>query len=313
MIKKYKDFLLLEKFNSRYFERNWDDLQGTTDAVNLGHIKSSMQLYRRDFSKKIKALSEYFEGYFTNIAQDETANPENDFNEMQSFINRTGFTLEIIKKLFDKKVCVLLDEYLPNFIAYHNLDEVNGYVDIYLYLLDQKLEISKDTGKDFNVELSGLSDLMTGKKDIDNPLYEWVIKYAYGYHKTPYGKLFLKQLGLTPESFVKKVFEKIHENCFESFIHDTNCINYNDINVILDEIREDGGLIKQDGDLFKIYLEAFWVIIKHFIKEKSGVFRDYESFKEYFIEWLKGVVKCEVEDNDMIVQFILKRENIISA
>jgi len=306
MIKKYKEFLLLEKLNEKSFLRNWEELQKiekiNSNDNNLRHIRHSMETAREDFANKVNSLGEYFESWFSSLAQDKKADPESDFNMMQSTIDRTGFTLDFIKKLFDKKVCQLTTEYFPYFIHKSNLDEINGYVDVYLYFLDEKLEITKNTtGDDFEVGLGGPNhnDVM---KD-DDLLIEWTIKYAYGYHKTPYGKLFIKQLGLTPEEFVNETIKRIHQKSFETFLDETDCVHMGDIKEILDEVKEDGGLIEKNGDVFKIYLEAFWVIINRFLKKKES----YEDFKLKYMEWLGKITECEIVDDDMSIYFKLEK------
>ena len=207
MIKKYQQFLL-EKVKQSDFDRNFQkiDSHQKIDQFDpeLNSEKSYMENLRNEFAKKIKGLSEYFDSFFSNLASS-NGNPEEDFEEMQKIIDKTGFTLDIIKKLFSKKVCQLTSEYFPYFIHQNRLDSINGYVDIYLYMINEKLEISKMTGVDHQIDLGGQGF----DKDMD--AQEWIIKYAYGYHKTPYGKLFVKQLGLTPDQFVEYTFMNMKE------------------------------------------------------------------------------------------------------
>lgn len=200
MIKKYEQFILEKVKQSEfdtYFQRIYSGITSTSE-------QSYMMRMRKDLANKIKGLSEYFESYFSNLASS-NGNPEEDFEEMQKIINKTGFTLNIIKKLFSKKVCELTSEYFPYFIHQNRLDTINGYVDIYLYMINEKLEISKMTGVDHKIDLGGQGF----EKSMD--AQEWIIKYAYGYHKTPYGQLFIKQLGLTPDQFVEYTFANIKE------------------------------------------------------------------------------------------------------
>ena len=207
MIKKYQQFLL-EKVKQSDFDRNFQkiDSHQKIDQFDpeLNSEKSYMENLRNEFAKKIKGLSEYFDSFFSNLASS-NGNPEEDFEEMQKIIDKTGFTLDVIKKLFSKKVCQLTSEYFPYFIHQNRLDSINGYVDIYLYMINEKLEISKMTGVSHTVDLGGQGF----DKDMD--AQEWIIKYAYGYHKTPYGKLFVKQLGLTPDQFVEYTFMNMKE------------------------------------------------------------------------------------------------------
>ena len=207
MIKKYQQFLL-EKVKQSDFDRNFQKIDSfervEVFTPELKQEKEYMEKLRNEFAKKIKGLSEYFDSFFSNLASS-NGNPEEDFEEMQKIIDKTGFTLDIIKKLFSKKVCQLTSEYFPYFIHQNRLDSINGYVDIYLYMINEKLEISKMTGVDHQIDLGGQGF----DKDMD--AQEWIIKYAYGYHKTPYGKLFVKQLGLTPDQFVEYTFMNMKE------------------------------------------------------------------------------------------------------
>ena len=207
MIKKYEQFIL-EKVKQiefdTYFQRIDSHQKVDQFTTELKHEKSYMDRMRKDFASKINGLSEYFESYFSNLASS-NGNPEEDFEEMQKIIDKTGFTLDVIKKLFNKKVCQLTSEYFPYFIHQNRLDIINGYIDVYLYMINEKLEISKMTGVEHQIDLGGQGF----DKSMDSQ--EWIIKYAYGYHKTPYGQLFIKQLGLTPDQFVEYTFMNIKE------------------------------------------------------------------------------------------------------
>jgi hypothetical protein len=207
MIKKYQQFLL-EKFSQSDFDRNFQKIDSfervEVFTPELKQEKEYMEKLRNEFAKKIEGLSEYFDSFFSNLASS-NGNPEEDFNEMQRIIDKTGFTLEVIKKLFSKKVCESTGEYYPYFIHRNRLDTINGYIDVYLFMLDDKLKISEMTGVPHTVDLGGQGF----DKSMDAS--EWIIKYAYGYHKTPYGKLFIKQIGLTPDQFVEYTFMNVKD------------------------------------------------------------------------------------------------------
>jgi len=207
MIKKYEQFIL-EKVKQTEFDTYFQriDSRQKVDQFDpeLNSEKSYMERMRKDFANKIRNLSEYFDSFFSNLASS-NGDPNSDFEEMQRIIDKTGFTLDVIKKLFNKKVCQLTSEYFPYFIHQNRLDIINGYIDVYLYMINEKLEISKMTGVEHQIDLGGQGF----DKSMDSQ--EWIIKYAYGYHKTPYGKLFIKQLGLTPDQFVEYTFMNIKE------------------------------------------------------------------------------------------------------
>jgi len=207
MIKKYDQFIL-EKVKQTEFDTYFQriDSRQKVDQFDpeLNSEKSYMRRMRKDFANKIRNLSEYFDSFFSNLASS-NGDPNSDFEEMQRIIDKTGFTLDVIKKLFNKKVCQLTSEYFPYFIHQNRLDIINGYIDVYLYMINEKLEISKMTGVEHQIDLGGQGF----DKSMDSQ--EWIIKYAYGYHKTPYGQLFIKQLGLTPDQFVEYTFMNIKE------------------------------------------------------------------------------------------------------
>lgn len=211
MIKKYYQFIL-EKVNQSQFDINFQKIDShqrvEVFTPELKHEKEYMEKLRNEFAKKIEGLSEYFDSHFSNLASS-GGNPEEDFNEMQRIIDKTGFTLDIIKKLFSKKVCQSTSEYYPYFIHKNHLDTINGYIDVYLFMLNEKLDISEMTGVKHNIDLGGQGfDKSMGAN-------EWIVKYAYGYHKTPYGKLFIKQLELTPEQFIETTFTYMKEYFIE--------------------------------------------------------------------------------------------------
>jgi len=207
MIKKYEQFIL-EKVNQKSFDNYFNNIDKFDNiAFRQRGMDSEVEYMlnmRKEFAQKIKGLSEYFDSFFSNLASS-NGNPEEDFNDMQRIIDKTGFTLEVIKKLFSKKVCQLTSEYYPYFIHQNRLDTINGYIDVYLYMLDDKLKISETSGVQHSVDLGGQGF----DKNMD--AQEWIIKYAYGYHKTPYGKLFIKNIGLTPDQFVEYTFMNMKE------------------------------------------------------------------------------------------------------
>ncbi len=306
-IKGYKEFLLLEKVDSNTFERYFDKIQNIEKItgpfmVELKYEKEYMERLRGDFAKKIKGLNEYFDSFYSKLASDYNANPEEDFIEMQRVIDKTWFNLSIIKKLFDKKLCELTSEYYPYFIHKNHLDTINGYIDIYLYLLDEKLEISKSTKVEAHKDLGGghaqnLEDHTIERVENANDpeLDEWLIKYAYGYHKTPYGKLLLKQVGLTPEEFANITCQKLIKNVWIKYLSELSIPNKD---LIEEEIEEDDGLMSQEGDVFTLYIESFYEIVGKKIK------KEFEKFKEEFISWLQEIGNnlLDIQDEDMVLK-----------
>lgn len=220
-IKGYNQFIL-ENFNSRKFDSDFNDfmfiyqneivpkigeveiftnhmLDGILDEnkKSIFHkLRKSLIDARSEFVDSIKSVS-YHAGSFSSLASKINSNPDEDVEEMQKLLDRAGFTLETLKKLFNPVVSVFTSESFARFIEIHSLDEQNGYVDIYLYKLNEKLDLNT------TVWLGGAG---WGDALNDNPEEEYVVKYSYGYHKTPYGKMLLDQMNISKESFVETAY-----------------------------------------------------------------------------------------------------------
>jgi hypothetical protein len=233
MIKKYNDFIL-ENFSSKNFEFDYNqfmdiyqnkivpsigevevftnfmlnDVLDKSEEANFHKLRNKLKDSRNEFADSIKSLSErFFKSSFSSLAQNINSNPEEDVDEMQKILNRAGFTIEILKKLFNPVVSVFTSESFARFIDSNNLDDENGYVDIYLYKLNEKLDLNT------TVWLGGLG---WGDALNDNPEEEYVVKYSYGYHKTPYGKLFLEQIGITKDEFITTTYQYLRDHFRES-------------------------------------------------------------------------------------------------
>jgi hypothetical protein len=301
-IKDYNEFLL-EKFSSSEFEINYQKIISFEGRDQFDVLKSERQFMykmRNEFAFKIKGLSEYFDSFYSSLASSDS-DPEVDFGEMQKIISRSGFTLEVIKKLFDKKVCELTSQYYPYFINKNKLDVINGYIDTYLYILDEKLSLSEnflvDLGgghgdylKNKNVEILD-SVIQTDKNESIN---EWLIKYAYGYHMTKYGNLLFDSIDLTAEEFVKIAKEKLFKNILMLWLIENGTSGLNKI--IIDELKQED-FCRKIEDKWILQLERLWSI-------SSSRSKDYESFKDTFINWLqtKGIEEYEMIDDDNILE-----------
>lgn len=293
MIKKYYQFIL-EKVNQSQFDINFQKIDShqrvEVFTPELKHEKEYMEKLRNEFAKKIEGLSEYFDSHFSNLASS-GGNPEEDFNEMQRIIDKTGFTLDIIKKLFSKKVCQSTSEYYPYFIHKNHLDTINGYIDVYLFMLNEKLDISEMTGVKHNIDLGGQGfDKSMGAS-------EWIVKYAYGYHKTPYGKLFIKQLELTPEQFIETTFINMKEYFTEQM---TTNFSYE-----LSKIKKPYDFDKGDIDNFDwnqyIQIDDDGFII--FYKEmENDMIEQHGDFSGFITESLlkKVIMECFNQIKDVI-------------
>ena len=143
MIKKYNDFIL-EKLNQSEFDRFYDSFMSVDGGPSDYYVLQSKTFFtkcRKEFANKIKALGEYYDAYYSQIAKNPDADPEKDFNEMQKFMDRTGYTTDIISKLFSKKICDVDEESFFDFFRVNRLDDIGGYIDIYLYYLSQLVDV----------------------------------------------------------------------------------------------------------------------------------------------------------------------------
>lgn len=232
MIKKYNDFIL-ENF-SIHFDNEYNefiDIYQNQIVPKIGEVKiftnfmldgvleksqetrfhnlrRNLMDARSEFSDSIKTLSiRFFKSSFSSLASSKDSKPDEDFEEMQRMLNRAGFTLDILKKLFNPIVSVFTSQDFHEFIERNSLDETNGYIDIYLYKLNEKLDLNT------TVYLGGEG---WGYVLETEPEEEYIIKYAYGYHKTPYGKIFLDQMGISKEEFITTTYQYLRDSFKES-------------------------------------------------------------------------------------------------
>jgi hypothetical protein len=182
------------------------------------HIKILIEGAKKDYPQDIRNLeilradlySEIVETCqstsYSNLASS-NRDPDEDFNQIQSKIEKKGFTLEVIGLLFSDDVNKKIGDF-KSFIRKFNLDISNGEVDIYLYKLNEKLNL----GTEILLGGEGWASYINNP-DTEELGYEVIIKYAYGYHKTNYGQLVLKQSGFNKtEDFVEWTFENLKRN-----------------------------------------------------------------------------------------------------
>jgi hypothetical protein len=225
MIKKYNDFIS-ESINQSHFNSDYDEfmkiyntkivpklgevkevtnfmLDGVLTKIeqnNFNYHKGKLKDYRDDFFDSILSLDRFYGSSFSKLAGSKD-NPDEDFEEMQKILNRAGFTLDVIGKLFNPVVSVFLHQDFNNFVA-SGLDDQSRYIDMYLYKLNEKFNLNTTVwlGGD------GWGDALD-----EMPEEEYIIKYSYGYHKTKYGQMFLEQMKLSKEDFVDRAYEYLKD------------------------------------------------------------------------------------------------------
>jgi len=146
-------------------------------------------------------------GFSNDLVQHENVDIEEDFRMYQDEMDKRGYTLERIKQLFT-------NYHFSDWIQEYALDEKTGYVDVYLYCLNEKLKLNT------KVWLSGSPiDFYNNMDEYSN---EYYIKYGYGIHKTVYGQLFLAQSNITIEKFIKDCFKEAFDPCYQNLAYDLN-------------------------------------------------------------------------------------------
>ena len=149
-------------------------------------------------------------GYFSTMCKQENVDLEADFKRLQDNVDKKGFTLEVIKGLFGPeadKICkqdfcgFISNEDFPNYEYRQPIDSKSGMVDYYLYRIGEMVSYP---GNDWTPPLGG-DGWNIPKNEMDDE--EFMIRFAYGYHHTKYGQLYIEQNltdGKTLEQEVKE-------------------------------------------------------------------------------------------------------------
>ena len=144
--------------------------------------------------------------YFSSMCTWEEVDLEEDFKKLQDVVDKHGFPLETIKELFSKSADDICGQTFQDFIENRNfdeyeyrqpIDEKNGNTDYYLY------RIAKEVGSDYIPKLGG--EWSIGRNEIDEE--EFMIRFAYGYHHTKYGQLYIEQTLPTGKNLEDELYE----------------------------------------------------------------------------------------------------------
>ena len=318
MIKNYQDFIF-ERFYPNIFSMHWEDLMniykdkivpkigeiekfqnhefykvsGILDKSAESHfhqLRYKMIQYRTDFAETLINLDRFYNNSFSNLAAS-SSDPDEDFKEIQSLLSRGGYTIDVLKKLFDKDISKLINQNFYSFIRVHSLDEKNGYIDLYLYKLNEILNLSTTV----YLGGSGWSDALN-----DYAEDEYIVKYSYGYHKTLYGQLFLHQLNISNEKFVERAYEYLRK-----YLNDQVFLS------LLLELRKkfsNQGLefdfdkyLTLDDDRFII---SYYEMYDDFHSKFGGENLSPEWFKERIMTHMRVIPHLDIQDtgDDLIFQ-----------
>jgi hypothetical protein len=243
----------MSKIRKKYLEFIKEELTANP-KLSDSELSSRVEgVGRKDNEEKLLILRSKFWNSIIDMTEDLTprsfsdmckkySNPEEDWNEMQSLMDKKGWDIQSIKNLFSPKVDQICGYSIEDLVKgektdkfksiltklntqgintsilrniedpFRNpsLDQQNGHCDIYLYFTFKQLGLNPDF-----IRLGG-----EGWADYDGE-DELFIRYSYGYHKTSYGKLMLKQIGMSEEEFANKALvnleSHIDENMYDIF------------------------------------------------------------------------------------------------
>jgi hypothetical protein len=292
---KFKDLQDPYKVYLNFMSQGPEKFLSKEELRSFNAALQKLQEYRAQFNEMIESLLLFYSTSFSGLASSDQ-DPDKDYELMQGLLDRAGFTIHVLKKLFDPKLCAFLNQNFLQFIQSNGLDERNGYLDLYLFKLDEIL------GLETTVWLGGDG---WGSYLADE---DAVIKYAYGYHKTPYGKLFLQQHNITEQQFIDIAYlylkDYLKENSFDQVENDLKKMARLGYATSLDDINLDfDKYITLDDDRFIIsYVE----MCDDFNKMTDNKFEnttDPDWFKESILKSMYILKNLEVQDTDVELIF----------
>lgn len=210
-LKKYNDFI------NEALSRPAKLPKYSLENIIAKSDKSTLNDLRTDFLETVLDMVDFFPGYFSDMCKKQT-DPEVDYNNMQSLMEKKGWNFESIKNLFSEEVNKLVGGFESWFNSSGQLGSTNGHCDAYLYFTAKKLGLGNDI-----VQLGGDGWASYNEGD------ELWIRYSYGYHQTKYGQLMLEQIGYTVERFkeealvymqhyIKEYWHQSLEKCLEEVL-----------------------------------------------------------------------------------------------
>jgi hypothetical protein len=259
-------------------------------------------------------------------------NPEEDYNEMKSLMDKKGWDMQSIKNLFSNKVDKLCGYGIAKFVRGErtedfqevfielkkqgvskeklddiddpfksdDLDQQNGHCDIYLYFTFKELGLNSDF-----IGLGG--EGWASHNDSD----EMYIRYRYGYHQTKYGQLMLNQIGYTVEQFREEALVYLQQDIKDNWSEmmgscvirkGTSSVSaplLNNINKFLKSSiqMEDYTLVEDDRMI--IYTNEIANDINKTFPEQNTTGEDVSSGVVKYLEWTGTDI--EVVDGDVII------------
>jgi len=324
-LKKYNDFINEEltappKLSDSYLKSNLD-----------GNNAEIFLILRSNFYDRIVNMTDDLHPRSFSDMCKKDSNPEEDYKELQSLMDKKGWDIQSIKNLFSNKVDKLCGYGIAKFVRGErtedfqevfsklkkqgvskeklddiddpfksDLDQQNGHCDIYLYFTFKELGLNSDF-----IGLGG--EGWASYNDGD----EMYIRYRYGYHQTKYGQLMLKQMGYTVEQFREEALVYLQQDIKDNWSNmmgscvirkGTSSVSaplLNNINKFLKSSiqMEDYTLVEDDRMI--IYTNEIANDINKTFPEQNTTGEDVSSGVVKYLEW--AGTDIEVVDGDVII------------
>ena len=324
-LKKYNDFINEEltappKLSDSYLKSNLDRNNAEIFLILRSNFYDAIISMTGDLSPR----------YFSDMCKKDS-NPEEDYKELQSLMDKKGWDIQSIKNLFSNKVNKLcgygiakfvrgertedfqqvIDELENQGVSKEKLEDINepfgsdlnsqnGHTDIYLYFTFKELGLNPDF-----IGLGG--EGWASHNDGD----EMYIRYRYGYHQTKYGQMMLKQIGYTVEQFREEALVYLQQDIKDNWSEmmgfcvirkGTSSVSaplLNNINKFLKSSIQIEDYTLVEDDRMIIYTNEIAQDINKTFPEQNTKSEDVSSGVVKYLEW--AGTDIEVVDGDVII------------
>ena len=324
-LKKYNDFINEEltappKLSDSYLKSNLDRNNAEIFLILRSNFYDAIISMTGDLSPR----------YFSDMCKKDS-NPEEDYKELQSLMDKKGWDIQSIKNLFSNKVNKLCGYGIAKFVRGErtedfqqvidelenqgvskekledinepfgsDLDQQNGHCDIYLYFTFKELGLNPDF-----IGLGG--EGWASHNDGD----EMYIRYRYGYHQTKYGQMMLKQIGYTVEQFREEALVYLQQDIKDNWSEmmgscvirrGTSSVSaplLNNINKFLKSSIQIEDYTLVEDDRMIIYTNEIAQDINKTFPEQNTKSEDVSSGVVKYLEW--AGTDIEVVDGDVII------------
>ena len=333
-LKKYNDFINEELTASEKLS-NDQLVHSLKRHAEVGSSTSSAHemflILRSNFYDRIVNMTNDLRPrYFSDMCK-RNSNPEEDYKELQSLMDKKGWDIQSIKNLFSSEVDEIcgydiakfvrgertedfqqvIDELENQGVSKEKLEDINepfgsdlnsqnGHTDIYLYFTFKELGLNPDF-----IGLGG--EGWASHNDGD----EMYIRYRYGYHQTKYGQMMLKQIGYTVEQFREEALVYLQQDIKDNWSEmmgscvirkDTSSVSaplLNNINKFLKSSIQIEDYTLVEDDRMIIYTNEIAQDINKTFPEQNTKSEDVSSGVVKYLEW--AGTDIEVVDGDVII------------